>query len=142
MNKFYNDKLIDLEKAINELEIEADCSIQHLEAVIHLILKSLSELKEYILKRGFKNINEEIRFFKYQKPVVVAKLIYYNTIYKIETKKPYGTKSIRKYLNKELKKLKRFFDNNLDFYKYYRSNNSFLDDKYFLRGNLDIQLCV
>lgn len=27
---------------------------------------------------------------RYQKPAVVAKLIYYNTIYKIETKKPYG----------------------------------------------------
>ena len=142
MKQFYNEKISELEIAIDEVEIETDCSLHRLETVIHLVLECLSELKEYVLKRGFKNINEEIRFFKYQKPVIVAKLIYYNTIYKIETKKPYGTKSIRKYLNKELKKLKRFFDNNLDFYKYYRSNNSFLDNKYFLRGNLDIQLCV
>src|SRR5690606_18602846 len=56
--------------------------------------------KAYVLKRGFKNTDEEIRFFKYQKPAIVAKLIYYNAIYKIETKKPYGTKPIRKYLNK------------------------------------------
>ncbi|MGB7526993.1 MULTISPECIES: RteC domain-containing protein [Bacteroidota] len=142
MKQFYNEKISELEIAIDEVEIETDCSLARLETVIHLVLKCLSELKEYVLKRGFKNTNEEIRFFKYQKPVIVAKLIYYNTIYKIETKKPYGTKPIRKYLNKELKKLKRFFDNNLDFYKYYRSNNSFLDDKYFLRGQLDIQLCV
>jgi hypothetical protein len=142
MKQFYNEKISELEIAIDEVEIETDCSLVRLETVIHLVLKCLSELKEYVLKRGFKNTNEEIRFFKYQKPVIVAKLIYYNTIYKIETKKPYGTKPIRKYLNKELKKLKRFFDNNLDFYKYYRSNNSFLDDKYFLRGKLDIQLCV
>lgn len=142
MKQFYNEKISELEIAIDEVEIETDCSLARLETVIHLVLKCLSELKEYVLKRGFKNTNEEIRFFKYQKPVIVAKLIYYNTIYKIETKKPYGTKPIRKYLNKELKKLKRFFDNNLDFYKYYRSNNSFLDDKYFLRGKLDIQLCV
>jgi len=39
-----------------------------------------------------------------------------------------------------LKKLKRFFDNNIDFYKYYRSNNSFLDEKMFLRGKHDIKL--
>src|SRR5690554_84955 len=142
MDKFYNATLYKLETAISELQIEATCPMQRAKAVIDLIVDSLSELKEYVLKRGFKNTNEEIRFFKYQKPVIVAKLIYYNTIYKIETKKPYGTKPIRKYLNKELKKLKRFFDNNLDFYKYYRSNNSFLDDKYFLRGQLDIQLCV
>lgn len=142
MKQFYNEKISELEIAIDEVEIETDCSLARLETVIHIVLKCLSELKEYVLKRGFKNTNEEIRFFKYQKPVIVAKLIYYNAIYKIETKKPYGTKPIRKYLNKELKKLKRFFDNNLDFYKYYRSNNSFLDDKYFLRGKLDIQLCV
>lgn len=63
-----------------------------------------------------------------------------NAIYKIETKKPYGAKRIRKHLNKELKKLKRFFDDNLDFYKYYRSNNTHLDDKLFLRGKHDIKL--
>ncbi|MDV3793748.1 tetracycline regulation of excision, RteC [Elizabethkingia anophelis] len=140
MNNFYNEILLKLETAIKDLEIETDCSIQRIEAVIHHILECLSELKGYVLKRGFKNIDEEIRFFKYQKPAIVAKLIYYNAIYKIETKKPYGAKPIRKYLNKELKKLKRFFDNNLDFYKYYRSNNSFLDEKMFLRGNHDIKL--
>jgi len=140
MNKFYNETLHKLETAINELEIEADCSIQRMEAVIHLILECLSEVKEHVLKRGFKNIEEEIRFFKYQKPVILSKLIYYNAIYKIETKKPYGAKPIRKYLNKELKKLKRFFDNNLDFYKYYRSNNSFVDEKFFVRGKHDIRL--
>lgn len=123
MNKFYNETLHRLKTTVNELEVEADCSIQRLEAVILLIVECLSELKEYVLKTGFKNTDEEIRFFKHQKPVIVAKLIYYNAIYKIETKKPYGAKPIRKYLKKELKKLKRFFDSNLDFYKYYRSNN-------------------
>ncbi|MFD2594651.1 RteC domain-containing protein [Sphingobacterium griseoflavum] len=140
MAKFYNEKLSKLETAINELKVEVDCPLKQIETVIHLIVECLSGLKEYVLKRGFKNADEEIRFFKHQKPVIVAKLIYYNAIYKIETKKPYGAKPIRKYLNKELKKIKRFFDNNLDFYKYYRSNNSFLDEKYFVRGKHDIKL--
>jgi hypothetical protein len=140
MDKFYDEILQKLEMSIKELELEADCSVQRMEAVVHRILECLSEIKEYVIKRGFKNTDEEIRFFKYQKPAIVAKLIYYNAIYKIETKKPYGAKPIRKYLNKELKKLKRFFDNNLDFYKYYRSNNSFLDEKMFLRGKHDVKL--
>src|SRR5690554_2467737 len=142
MDKFYNDKLHKLETVINDFEIEADCSIQRIEAVIYHILECLSELKEHVLKRGFKNTDEEIRFFKYQKPAIVAKLIYYNAIYKIETKKPYGAKPIRKYLNDELKKLKRHFDNNLEFYKYYRTNNSFVDDKLFVRGKHDIKLSL
>ena len=50
MDKFYNEILSKQETAINELEIEADCSIQRVEAVIHLVLESLSNLKEYVGK--------------------------------------------------------------------------------------------
>ncbi len=142
MDKFYNETLNGLETAIHELEIETDCPIQRIEAVIRLIVQSLSDLKEYVLKRGFKNTDEEIRFFKHQKPAIVSKLIYFNAVYKIETKKPYGTKPIRKYLNDELRKLKRYFDNNLEFYKYYRTNNSFIDEKLFVRGKCDIKLSL
>ena len=142
MNKFYTETLHKLETEINDLEIETDHSIQRIEAVIGIILKCLSEVKKYVLNRGFKNIGEEIHFFKYQKPTIVSKLIYYNAIYKIETKKPYGSKPIKKYLNDELRKLKRYFDNNLEFYKYYRTNNSFIDDKLFVRGKYDIKLSL
>ena len=142
MEKYYNKTLYKLETAINELEIETDCSIQRMEDAIYLIIECLSKLKEHVVRRGFTSIEEEIQFFKYQKPIILSKLIYYNTIYKIETKKPYGVKPIRKYLNKELKKLKRSFDNNLDFYKYYRTNNTSLDEKLFVRGNHDIKLCL
>ncbi|MCT1524793.1 RteC domain-containing protein [Sphingobacterium hotanense] len=140
MDKFYNETYLKLETEIQELEIENDNPVQRTEAIIYRIVECLSEIKDYVLKRGFTNVDEEIRFFKYQKPVIVSKLIYYNAIYKIETRKPYGAKRIRKYLKKELKKLKRFFDNNIDFYKYYRSNNSFLDEKMFVRGKHDIKL--
>ena len=140
MDIFYNDKLCELETSIKELEFETDCLIHRSEATIHLIVKCLSEVKEYVLKKGFENVDEEIHFFKYQKPAIVAKLIYHNAVYKIETRKPYGAKPIRKYLNKELKKLKIFFDRNLEFYKYYRSNNSYVDEKFFVRGKHDIKL--
>lgn len=142
MNKFYKKTLYELETTINELEIETEYPIQRIEAVIVLIVNSLSKLKEFVLKKGFKNIDEEILFFKCQKPIIVAKLIYYNAIYKIETKKPYGAKPIRKFLDEELNKLKRFFDNNLEFYKYYRTNNSFIDDKLFVRDKYDIKLSL
>ena len=121
MNNYFRETSHKLETAINELEIEADYSIQRIEAVINLILECLSELREYILEKGFKNKEAEIHFFRHQKPIIVAKLVYYNAIYKIETKKPHGAKPLKKYLNRELKKLKRYFDNNLDFYKYYNT---------------------
>jgi len=140
MDVFYNKKLHDLETSIKELEFETDCLIKRSEVAVYLIVTCLSEVKEYVITKGFKSIDEEIHFFKCLKPNIVAKLIYYNAIYKIETRKPYGAKSTKKYLNKELKKLKRFFNRNLEFYKYYRSNNSYVDEKFFVRRNHDIKL--
>lgn len=142
MHKFYEETLNKLEDEIRNLEIEADCPIQRVEAVIKLIVNALSEIKEFVLKNGFKTINDEIHFFKYQKPAIVAKLIFHNAIYKIEMKKPNDTKALKKYLNEELKKLKKYFDNNLEFYKYYRTNNSFIDDKLFVRGKHDLKLSL
>lgn len=140
MKKIHNEILNKLITTIHELEFESDFSIQKTETIIKLIIQSLSDLKGYVLKNGFKNTDEEIHFFKYQKPAIVSKLIYYNAVYKIETKKPYGEKQTKNFLTKELNKLKKFFDNNIDFYKYYRSNNSFLDENFFIRGKHDIRL--
>lgn len=92
MEEFYNQILKRLETAINGLEIEIENPLRRIETIIPVVMQSLSELKEYVLKTGFSNEDEEIRFFKYQKPVIVAKLIYYNAVYKIEAKKPHGRK--------------------------------------------------
>ncbi|WP_262250365.1 RteC domain-containing protein [Parapedobacter soli] len=78
MDKFHNEILNKLETAIHELKIAVDSPLQQIEAIISTITQSLSEVKEYVLQKGFSNEDEEIRFFKHQKPVIVAKLIYYN----------------------------------------------------------------
>ncbi|MFV0593643.1 MAG: RteC domain-containing protein [Draconibacterium sp.] len=143
MQKYYDVILQNLETKIHELDVEIDAPIQRIETIIVLIVNSLAELKAFVLKKGFKDTKEEIKFFKYQKPAIVSKLIYYNAIYKIETKKPYGNgKALKKYFNNELAKLKRYFDNNLEFYKYHRTNNSFIDEKLFVRGKHDIKLSL
>ena len=64
-------------------------------------------------------------------------------IYKIERKRPNGgNRILKKYYNNELGKLKAFFDNELEFYKYYRSGSTYLDYKYFLRGKFDIKMSL
>ena len=142
MENLYNEVLYKLNDELNDYDHGEDYPIQSCETIIIIILKALSDLKTIVLNRGFKNIDEEIYFFKYQKPVIVAKLIYYNAVFKLETKKPTETKAIKKVLNKELAKLKGFFNSNLEFYKYYRTNNSFIDDKLFLRGKHDLKLSL
>lgn len=38
MEKYHTETLYKLEEAIGELEIEADCSLHRIEAVIHLVV--------------------------------------------------------------------------------------------------------
>ena len=133
---YYKKVFNELENQINELLFEQENQLTTYEQVIEVILQKMAKLKEYVLKTGFKNTQEEIYFFKHIKPQFIAKLIYYNAVYKIESKKPNKTKSGKKYINNELKKLKKFFDNNLEFYKYYRTNNTFIDDQLFVRASM------
>lgn len=143
MEKYYTECIHRLEEQIQGLTIELDNPILLPQEIVELLIECLSKLKQFVLKRGFNNIEEEIHFFKRLKPVILAKLIYYNAIYKIETKKPYGNgKAIKKYIDNELTKLKRYFDNNLEFYRYYRTNSTYLDHKYFVRGKHDIKLSL
>ncbi len=131
MKKLYNELITKLEVKIKEATIEHSGSIVFFEVIIELILKELVVIKDIVVKKGFGNLEEEIHFFKKLKPLLVSKLIYYNAIYKIEAKKPYGgDKIVKKYLKAELSKLKNYFDNNLEFYKYYRTNSTYLDHKY------------
>lgn len=135
--------LNDLLEQLNFIELEIDDQIKRSENAINVIIHSIEKLKIIFEKEKSKSQELEIDFFKNIKPKFTSKLIYYNAIFKIETKKPHGGERIlKKYLNNELDKLKRYFDNNLDFYKYYRTGSSYLDHKYFTRGKFDVKLAL
>ncbi|MFY8181946.1 MAG: RteC domain-containing protein [Flavobacterium sp.] len=143
MNPKINLLLSNLNEQLNFIDLEIDNEIKRCEKAIDISLKAKESLRNLILKNQFKSQDEEIQFFKEIKPQFTSKIIYYNTILKIEMKKPNGgNRILKKYYNNELVKLKAFFDNELEFYKYYRSGNSYLDYKYFLRGKFDIKLSL
>ena len=133
--------LTNLNEQLNFNDFEIDDPIIRSENAIEIIVKSIQKLKIIFEKEKVKSVEQEIDFFKNVKPKFTSKLIYYNAVFKIETKKPHGGERIlKKYLNNELEKLKRYFDNNLDFYRYYRTGSNYLDIKYFTRGKFDIKL--
>src|SRR5690606_31240741 len=143
MNDYCQDILKDLNEEIDELLIEMGDTILFYEIAVGKVLRSLELTRQFVLQRGFLSQSDEIQFFKELKPKIVSKLIYYNAIYKIEAKKPYGGRQvIEAYLNRELLELKRFYDKNVEFYKYYRTNNSSLDEKMFVRNKHDLKLCL
>ena len=143
MNPKITSLLANLNDQLSFINLETDNESTLCERAIEVILKSIDVLKKVVTKTKFKTESEEIFFFKEIKPQFTSKLIYYNTLYKIEMKKPNGgNRIVKKYYNNELIKLKAFFDNELEFYKYYRSGSIYLDHKYFLRSKFDIKMSL
>lgn len=141
MLSFANQQFQALEKELAELQQDSDSIIQESERSIDAILRSIDALKNHLLSHPFESIAEEVLFFKQIKPKFTSKLIYNIELLKIESRRPIGSfKAQQKYLLKQLAKLESFFEDNIEFYQYYRSGNTFLDDKYFVRNVFDIRL--
>ena len=142
MQEYFENIIETLQENIRELSMEIDNPIVFSELAIKLSLDTLSELKKYVLTNPFQNIEDEIWFFKNIKPKILSKLIYHNSVFRIETKKPNGgEKIIRKYYEAQLAKLKNYFENNttgifldgatkIDFY-----SNNFEDNGWGMKIN-------
>lgn len=131
----------ELESNLQAVQTNAQEPIIFAEAAVYIMMDILDKLKNFCIKYKFQNQSQEIHFFKEIKPSFTSKLIYYNEIYTTETNCPFGgTKAHRSYYNAQLERLKLFFENNTEFYRYYKKGNTFLDHKYFLRGQHDIKL--
>lgn len=143
MKKYAKELITDLEQQLETIHLESKDPVEYSEKAMKYIVSILEKLKSFFIQYTFEKKSDEIEFFREIKPQFASKLIYYNTIYGIETKKPFGSsKAQRKFYNTELTKLKDFFDENSHFYEYYRTGNRYLDKKYFVRGKHDLKLSI
>ncbi len=103
----------------------------------------LEQLKAEVDKHQFNNPKEEIEFFKVIKPKVLSYLIFYVKRLHIESKRAIeGNKEQIKYLKKYITRFQSYFNNNLEFYHYYKSHATHLDEQYFLRENKQVRLNI
>jgi hypothetical protein len=143
MNQRIDDLYEQLEEQIKAISQEEDNLIRLSEKCIQVVLSSLATLRELTEAYPFESPQQEIYFFRNVKPLFSSKLIYYLELLRIETRRPTGSdKAQLRYLDKELNTLKQFFFDNLDFYRYYRTGATYLDEKYFMRLNFDIHLVL
>lgn len=124
-----------------KLTLQPDLIIQEAKHMIRYLSDVLSKLKSISIKDGFKSIEDEVYFFKHIKPQILAKLLYYNKIYIIETVSPsYPDVLLENYYQKKIKELTSEFKihaNQTDFYRYYKSDRTDRDLQYFTLGNID-----
>ncbi|MDD3323085.1 MAG: RteC domain-containing protein [Paludibacter sp.] len=131
----------ELNVKLQAIDLEESSIISKAQKSILCIKDALSKLKTFILNYTFVSEEEEILFFKEIKPGILSQLIYFVKINNIESKRPMGSFEIQQnYLFCELEKLTLYFNSHLEFYRYYRMNSTFLDDKFFVRGREDLHL--
>ncbi len=97
-----------------------------------------NQLRDKLMHHQFKSEEEEIYFFKYCKPLVLAKLIYYCELFQFyRSGLSTDPKIQKKYINKRLKKIQRFSEEQSSLLYYLQSGKTNHDQDYFLRKNFD-----
>lgn len=125
---------------LNKKNIISDCR-----GMILVLKEKLAEMKAFLLAHPFQSEADEINFFKYQKPTLLGRLIYFYKILRIETQRPFDPEELDKYYEKQQEEQKLFFDRHIAFFQYYRSGSTYRDAHYFLRGRqeavIDVDIC-
>ena len=102
---------------------------------------SIDNIKK--LYKTFKGLGEAKKIIKEIKPDILGRYIFFHKVVRIEMKRPIGSDDVqREYLHSQLNSQKYFFDQNLDFYQYYRSRATHLDTYYFVRYKSNFRLCL
>lgn len=131
----------EITEKLNKIHSEESDRVIVYQTSIKYLKEAINRLKLFINTYQFKDVEEEILFFKTIKPEILSKLIYFNRISNIEIKRPTGSfESQRKHLLYELDRLTIFFNDHIDFYQYYRMNSTSLDEQYFTREKNNIHL--
>lgn len=136
-----------IDKLTNELEVQLskieETIIERTILCEHALIEiddCIRKVKEMIVSHQFNEMALEIYFFKKIKPYLISKFIYYSKILDIESNKPKaGLKAEKKYYESTLGLLKKFHQQNADFYNYYRRNATYLDHQYFVRYRQDLK---
>ena len=143
VEEFSNELFEELKNELSETNENPSNIVETSRKSSAIILKYINRLKKFLNNYSFQNNTEEINFFKNIKPKFLSKLIYFQKVYKIQFHLPLGySETVKNYYLKELEKINDFFKANSEFYSYYRSGATSLDELYFIRKEPDSWLLL
>ncbi|SFO16810.1 RteC protein [Paenimyroides ummariense] len=140
-HRFFHEALSKVSRKEERLTMKPSKIIEESYSMTLLLKDLLMELKEFVINSGFDNELQEIDFFKNIKPQILGKLIFYNKVYRMEIACPVPDgKLLMQYFSSKLEQLKKTFKEHTvssDFYRYYRSNRTDMDNRFFRLGNIE-----
>ncbi|WP_373059486.1 RteC domain-containing protein [Zunongwangia sp. H14] len=112
----------------------AETHLKKAEKGIPLCNKTLSTLQNIVEKEDFEDKTAEIDFFRNIKPYPMSYLIYFTEVRSCELSIPKAGNNFKvRFLEKEIKKINKFFTQNNDFVNYMEQDYNYLDHQYFTR---------
>lgn len=145
MQNYYETMMREVDEQISSIDLNGEHIIDDCKTLLVFLKEKLLELKSYVETHPFDDVVQEIDFFKYRKPALLGRLLYFYEILCIETRRPIDEAMLDEYYMKRQEEQKLFFDRHVSFYQYYRSGACYLDHHYFLRGQqeegFDVDVC-
>lgn len=130
-----------LQKRIKEIDtsVPDPSDIMRNGKALSTIRGIITELKQFTIKYTFNDAQEEIRFFKEIKPVLLSQYFYYKKVFSIALFDSFRDRRSRiENYYRILQKLQNFARKNQAFYEYCMAGSTYLDSNYFMRNNQNL----
>ncbi|MCB4800135.1 RteC domain-containing protein [Neotamlana laminarinivorans] len=129
-----NQVATELKRQLKLINKQENDRVNRLKLCYDTSCEALTKLKQKFKLNEPQTDEEEVHFFKNIKPVVLSKVIKYGMLCDFEIKHVVLPSEIKlKEYKNCIKMLKVYFEENQEFYKYYRMKDTSYDQKYFTR---------
>ena len=112
---YFNNLMQEVERkmGIESSRMEGEQVIRTCQEMVSFLRERSRELKDYVLNHPFSNVEEEICFFKYYKPALTGRLLYYYRVYQIESGCSCCPEIARMHYRKAMKEYQRKLERSL-----------------------------
>lgn len=101
----------------------------------NLIKKTLTSFRNRLRKEDFNSLEDEIYFFKYTKPQILAYFFHYSILAELEHKKIMLTDDeVKAFIDSKHRMYRHILRDHIEFVRYYHEGLTHFDNLYFLRG--------
>ncbi|WP_339870410.1 RteC domain-containing protein [uncultured Algoriphagus sp.] len=141
MKAFVETLFMEMEESLKRVTKETFNELQKAERCGRAVNAILVRLREFMLNYEFRDLEEEISFFKHYKPMFLMELIYFSELIYLEANKPIGKKEqVKNYYHHVMDKFQEFFARNHQLYIYHQLERSDLDEQLFLKDSKPVSL--
>ncbi|SDE87997.1 RteC protein [Mucilaginibacter pineti] len=133
MEKYTNELMSSMQLELQKIATSSANDLQKAQRSFYLIEEIIGKLKAFIATYKFKDLEEEVQFFKIIKPSFQSEQIFFEKLYYIEARMPVGSEASQKeFINQYLMRIQAFFEENKYLYCYYLTDDKTMDKHYFV----------